>query len=341
MSNKKNQRKIIFVGSVAGSPLIDVYSDLFYDERAEFIEILPRVNNPILRAIRMIHCSERVNNIINLPFKTKWHSALDDMEWAQNVEYHIVFIGPSYSKRPMSFWYSLKKKYNVKYSVYLLSSYDSYDCKLHKRAESINEFESKIGFEHILTTQPGDAEKYGYVLCHYCCSMIDGNASDVIENDLYLINNSKGRLKQFLDVYECARQNDVKSFFRITGVKKEEQLYPNEIIYNKGISYKETVKEIKKANCLFEILGRAQTSPSMHYFEAVLYNKKLLTDNKDVVNLPFYNPEYMHYYDSPKDIDWDWVKEQVPVDYHYDGRFSPTRLIDKIYELDEEKETDI
>ena len=46
----------------------------------------------------------------------------------------------------------------------------------------------------------------------------------------------------------------------------------------------------------------------------------------------------MKVFEKPEDIDWAWVKERIPVDYHYDGRFSPVHLIDKIIELEEEKE---
>ena len=336
MPNQEKRRKMIFIGSEAGAPLINVYSDLFHDERAEFFEILPRVDDPILRAIRKVHCSGRVSSIVKLPFRDKWHSALDDYVWDPDTEYHIVFLSCPFIKRPISYWAKLKKEHNVKYSMYELSANDSVAAKSIKQEEAINEFDRKVGFEHILTTHPDEAKKYGYIHCYYCCSMVGGNSSDVIENDLYLINNAKGRLKNFLDVYECARQNDVKSLFRITGVDKKDQRYSDEIIYNKFLSYPETVEEIKKSNCLFEVLGKSQTSASMHYFEAVIYNKKLLTDNKNVVHLPFYDPEYMHYYEKPEDIDWDWVKERIPIDYHYDGRYSPINLIDKICELEGE-----
>ncbi len=46
----------------------------------------------------------------------------------------------------------------------------------------------------------------------------------------------------------------------------------------------------------------------------------------------------MKVFEKPEDIDWEWVKERITVDYHYDGRFSPRHLIDKIIELEEERE---
>lgn len=66
--------------------------------------------------------------------------------------------------------------------------------------------------------------------------------------------------------------------------------------------------------------------------------QELLTTNKNIVDMLFYDLRYMKVFEKPEDIDWAWVKERIPVDYHYDGRFSPKHLIDKIIELEEEKE---
>ncbi len=334
MTDNKKRKKFIFITSEAGTPMIGVFSDLFHDKRAETIEILPYMKNPFLRFIRKVHCSARINSILKLPFREKWHNALDDIKWEQNVEYNIIFISYTFAKRPISYWDNLKRKYDIKYSLYLLSANTSFAARSLKMDIAVNEFNQKVGFKNILTTQPGDVEKYGYVFCDCCFSMTEDNTPYTIENDLYLLNNSKGRLKKFHEVYEYLRQKNVKLNFRIVGVNKKDQLYPDEIIYNKGIDFQENIKEIKKSNCLFEVLGEGQSSPSNHYFEAVCYNKKLLTDNKNVVNLPFYNPEYMKFFEKPEDIDCDWLKEKIPVDYGYDGRYSPSRLIDKIIELE-------
>lgn len=88
------------------------------------------------------------------------------------------------------------------------------------------------------------------------------------------------------------------------------------------------ISEVLKCNCILDALSPGQTGVSTRYYEAVCYNKKLLTNNKDVLNFPFYNPQYMKIYQNPEDIDWNWVKERVPIDYHYDKRFSPLRLLE-------------
>ena len=73
-----------------------------------------------------------------------------------------------------------------------------------------------------------------------------------------------------------------------------------------------------------------QYGPSLRYFEAVCYNKKLLTNNPCVVDLPYYDPRYIQVFNNPSDIDIDWLREDCTVDYGYKGDFSPNILIDRI-----------
>lgn len=331
-------KQLIFLTTEGSSVLRDALTDLFTDNRAKTYEIFPDIKNPILKVLRKVHCSAKINSITTFPLREKWHNALDDIDWKKDIEYHIVFISHAFVKLPISVWHNLKCKYNIKYSLCMYNAISSFVSKQLKLKDAIYKFNSEIGFENILTTHSGDAQKYGYVFFDCFYSMTEKNSQEDIENDLYLINNAKGRLKKFYEVYEYVRQRNIKSNFRIVGVKKRDQIYPNEIIYNKRLEYKETLKEIKKSNCLLEVLGQGQTSLSMHYCEAVCYNKKLLTDNKAVVNLPYYNPEYIKVFEKPEDIDCGWIKERIPVDYGYDGSFSPSRLIDKIIKLEEQKE---
>ena len=80
------------------------------------------------------------------------------------------------------------------------------------------------------------------------------------------------------------------------------------ICYNEFIKYDVVLEETMKSNCILEMQLDVQSAATQRYYEAVCYNKKLLTNNKNVVNLPFYNPDYIHVFEKPEDIDWEWVK---------------------------------
>lgn len=331
-----NKDKFIVIGTLPDTPLMYCFSDLYTDERVQFIEEFAPMKNKILSFIRHAHVGKKLNHILKLPFKMIWHSPIDDIHWEQGVKYHIItFFAPTF--RPNSYWKKLKEKYDVEYTVYMLNSVDSYTVTKYKLYKDIQKFNYDVGIKNILTSQEGDAKKYGFKFCLCAMSKYKIDAPNQIENDLYLLNAAKGRLGLFHEVYKCAKlHGGIKLDFRIVEVKKGDQLYPKEIIYNKYFNYIDNLSAIMKSNCLLEVLGQSMTSPSNHCLEAVLYNKKLLTDNKEVINMPFYNPDYMRVFEKPDDIDWEWVKERIPVEYHYDGRYSPIHMIDQIIELEKE-----
>lgn len=73
-----------------------------------------------------------------------------------------------------------------------------------------------------------------------------------------------------------------------------------------------------------------QSGVTLRYYEAIVYNKKLLTNNKFVKRLPFYNPKFMYIYEKVEDIDIEWIKKEEMVDYKYNDEFSPVKLIEDI-----------
>ena len=213
---------------------------------------------------------------------------------------------------------------------------DSIESMAAKRAQ---EYLKKVNFEYIFWFEKKSNDKHKYLLSEYNYSIIDdAPTSHKIEYDMYFAGWDGGRIELLNRIYKIAKCNNIKSFFRINGVKKNDIQSVNDIKYNTVLDYKEVVTEAKKANCILEILRSVQNFPTLRYNEAVCYNKKLLTNNKDIVNLPFYDSRYMKVFEKPEDIDWEWVKKRENIDYGYDGRFSPVRLIDKIIELEKEKE---
>ncbi len=310
------------------------FFDLKNDNRVTYIEGSGRkLNNRLLQLIKRIHLSTRINKYIDLPFKSIWGCNLDKIDWNDDTTYYLVAcqgtlwpIKPSYLKQ-------LRDKYKIKFAIVL---YDYWDSKYAKIARYYIE---NLHFDYIFSFDPNDCSKYGFEFtnCHYS-KLISECPNDIAVNyDIYFAGNNKNRIDLLHEIYDKIKNNKAVGYFRISEVPKKDQKY-SEIVYNKNIRYDEVIEEIIFANCILEILQSGQSGATLRYYEAVCYNKKLLTNNKNVVNLPFYNPDYIHVFEKPEDIDWEWVKERIPVDYHYDGRFSPTHLIDKIIELEEEKE---
>ena len=58
-----------------------------------------------------------------------------------------------------------------------------------------------------------------------------------------------------------------------------------------------------------------------------MYNKKLLTNNYSICNLPFYNSKYMKSFQTFEDIDLEWVRRKEIINYGYTNEFSPVKIL--------------
>ncbi len=101
-------------------------------------------------------------------------------------------------------------------------------------------------------------------------------------------------------------------------------------MFNQYIQYDEVLKKVRACDCILEIVQDRQNGLTFRDYEAICYNKKLLTNNKAVLQMKEYNPEFIQYFQNIKDIDFSFVNKKIDVDYHYSGEYSPRNLIKKI-----------
>lgn len=174
----------------------------------------------------------------------------------------------------------------------------------------------------ILTDDPGDAEKYGWVFWMDCLSQIDDIKTGK-KSEVFFAGVAKDRENKILDAYTKLTKSGIMCDFTIVGKKNNN---PN--ISDKYLDYRELIARDMGANCLLEIMQNGQLGYTCRAQEAIVLNKKLLTNNKWIVNSKYYNPKFIKVFDEIGDDEIAFIKQNTPVDYHYDGGFSPLKLID-------------
>ena len=310
---------------------VHLFADLMQDDRVIYLDSkFPVSSHSWINFLRRVHFSQRINHKINLPFKWVWKCSLETIPWDDQCSYVVVFLDGA-NPIPIKKLQKIKQAHQVKYSLLLLNPFT-----LKRQAEQKPYFE-KVGFDYVFTFDQADAKTYGFSFTDTFYSILPHKGdqmSNAEKKDIYYIGGNKGRLQNLLALYSVMKDNNISSIYRITDVDESEQRWENEIIYNDFIDYSTTIEELRPCNCILELIAADQFGATLRYYEAICYDKKLLTNNKNVVNLPFYNPDYIHVFEKPEDIDWGWVKERVPVDYHYDGQFSPIHLVDKILSIE-------
>ena len=96
----------------------DILSDLLNDNRVIVLNGWSHEpNNFILKFLKKIHFSMKLNKIINLPLKHLWKYTLEDIKWNHDTEYYIISTG----FYPIDIKYLKKKRneYDVKYILFL------------------------------------------------------------------------------------------------------------------------------------------------------------------------------------------------------------------------------
>lgn len=187
-------------------------------------------------------------------------------------------------------------------------------------------------WDEVLTFDPGDAEKHNwkYIGLHYY-SKLDIKVSDSVRTDAFFAGSLAGkRGKEIQELLAYLNEHDVKCDFlcpRLSWRQKFSKLPAGLRLLRRRIPYKDVLQSTLTSNCIIEILQENQCGSSLRYFEAVCFNKKLITTNTQIVNYPFYDERYMKVFRTSSDIDCQWIKEKEKIDYGYRDEFSPKYLL--------------
>ena len=145
--------------------------------------------------------------------------------------------------------------------------------------------------------------------------------------DLAFIGASKDRLSIIHHIYQHCIAHRLKVYFYIFRRKKSGRL-PGIIYGNRYLKRALFLQRELESNCILEVLKGDAHSNTTRFWEAVIYNRKFYTNWKGVVDSPYYNPRFVRVFDQPEDLDIDFIKERIEVDYHYQGELSPLKYLE-------------
>lgn len=247
----------------------------------------------------------------------KWHLA-HTLQWS-GVDLLVVtneaMLG--FSKKDLR---NLKKVQNIKLAALLI---DPIKAK-YRTAAIANELLPE--FDYVLTFDPKDAEEFGFIYTNQLYSSVDMHSTR-LEKDLFYIGNIKNRSKLLNALANLAQENRVKVEILLTGnVDDELKSKAGVSALKKSIPYKEMLKMMQQCRCILDITQEMQSGITLRYYEAVVYNKKLLSNNPNIKSLPFYNDRYMKIYHQIEDIDWKWICNGDMPNYCYHDEFSSKHL---------------
>lgn len=102
---------------------------------------------------------------------------------------------------------------------------------------------------------------------------------------------------------KLADELGLKTNFLISLTSKEQKnksLYASECInfIDKNITYSENLDNVKKSDVLIDFVNNVHSGLSFRVFESLFYQKKLITNNTDVMHYDFYHEDNIYVWDS-------------------------------------------
>lgn len=283
----------------------------------------------------------------------------------KSIFFHLFFVfALKFARRYVRFQFLLKlfypyytnRKYKknellcfVVYGYYITPDYLKYVrrhfpnskiVKIHRDAYSIwrkrNPLFSNKDMEDLFDLQLsydiGDSKKYGMIHFDEIESKRDIELSENYPiYDVFFAGAAKDRLPLLISFYDYLEERGVNCFFFITNSRKAEQVERKGILYaEKGMTYREMLYYTVNSEVVLEINQCMVDGFTSRFLESVIYNKKLITNNLAVQKNSYYNSQFIKCVNKPEDIDVDFIKKDIKVDFGYKDEFSPVHLIDLI-----------
>ena len=306
------------------------FSDLLGYENVEYYRFPINTESRFLKKIYVMHGAQKVNRYIELPGQCAWNKLLFDVD----------SIDPY---RPVCFIYSFRRIDRIRRSGFLdfvnsryahcyhVAYWDDLVKAEHKVALEF----AKAHFDLVFTYDEGDAARYGMRYYPSFCSKVLGIDDGKCDWDVFFIGNAKNRLNKIYLAYEALTESGAVCKFVINNVSDSEKRDYSTVEYNHTLTYREVLDYTVRSNCILEIVQTGSCGQTLRVNEAVVYGKRLLSNNPAIVDLPQYDARFMRVFSdvpSPEDCHMTMIRDNVGYPYPL-SELSPVRFIETIESL--------
>lgn len=136
---------------------------------------------------------------------------------------------------------------------------------------------------------PDDCAKYDMRLnTQYYFPTFKTIDSKNVKYDIFFVGREKGRLAYLTELEKQMNESGLNTYFHI--VKRDEGSNKKNT-YKSLISYEEILKYIGESRAILDVVQEGQTGQTLRAMEALFFSKKLITNNKSIINCDFYRKE--------------------------------------------------
>lgn len=187
--------------------------------------------------------------------------------WKFNISKYDIIIIPSRRSSKFALW-MLRKKKVVVYYWNLITDRELNPDYIRKKYPSFV----------LCTFDPEDAKKYNirFVDTYYFNLKYD---CEKYESDFFYVGGYRPGREDILTTIKELTNN--KYIYNFNLIKFDDK--------NKGIKYADIISMISKTKIIVDLNRNGQNGLTLRPLEALVFKKKLITNNSNIINYPFYN----------------------------------------------------
>lgn len=198
--------------------------------------------------------------------------------WYKKLENINIVIITDYA-----FYYGIKsdikkRNPNCKIYMYLMNSITTINRKI------MNQINQEFIKEEIYTFDYIDSINYGYKFKMTPYQKKEFKLNKKQKLDLLFIGRDKDRFEFLEQLYFQCKDNKLNTHIKVLKSKRN-----SEISTNQFISYDNYLDLVNETSTILEIVSEKQSGITLRTLEALFYNKKLITNNKNIILYEFYN----------------------------------------------------
>lgn len=317
-----------------------LYADVIGREDVCYIAGPQATKRGLEKILYRVHFNKKLNHLVSLPFKELWN--------------HSYFTCPFKDNKPICFvlfrdWISvdaytgyidwLKSRYPDSKFVWFLHDIiaehkDFYTGKVL----DIERYKQKLDL--VITCNPTEALQFGLSYHNVPISKLckEGQSSRC---DVLFIGKDKGRLEKLLHIYDSLTRKGASCRFFISEASNHADNHDRDgITYlERPMPYPECQAWAAESNCLLELRYDSNAGETLRASEALIFGKKLITDNPAMSGSSDFNPDGIRILstdDGVELVDLLFMKSALEVSYEkkefFRRRLSPLAFLN---ELDE------
>lgn len=306
------------------------FYDLFNYENVKYYRFPINSDSRLLKKLYVLHGAQKINRFLKMPGQKAWNRLLFDADG----------VDPS---KPVCFIYSFRRIDRVRRSGFLDFVNSRYSRCYHVaywddlvKPNHLYALEfAKTYFDLVFTYDEGDAKRYGMRYYPSFCSKLFDSGERRCDWDVVFVGNAKDRLKEIYSAYEALARNGVVCKFIVNNVSEVEKRDYSMIDYNYSLTYREVLDFTMRSNCILEIVQSGSRGQTLRVNEAVVYGKRLLSNNPAIRDLPQYDNRFMRIFaGSPSWEDCRMATNRSGAEYRYPlSELSPVKFIETIESL--------